>query len=516
MEHINKVRIMLKTLVLLISGTCTISAIAQISNAIKILPTDTERQIVEKAAKVVPTKAQLRWQQLELTAFFHYGINTYTDKEWGMGTEAPELFNPQNIDAAQWVRVCKQAGIKQVVLTAKHHDGFCLWPSAFTDYSVEKSSWKNGKGDVVKELSEACKAAGMGFGVYLSPWDRNHPSYGTEAYNDYFVSQLTELLTNYGRIDEVWFDGANGEGPNGKKQVYDYQRWYKLIRKLQPQAVIAIMGPDVRWVGNEAGKGREQEWGVIPVTEMNTDSIAFNSQQKDAIFKPKTGMKGDDLGSREKIKTAKELVWYPAETDVSIRPGWFFHENQNNKVKSPETLMNIYLTSIGMNSVLLLNIPPGRDGKIHAADSASLMNWKNLRDKVFQTNFMLDASLSQPSKASSKPLTDEQLSSSLSLKPVGNEYIIEAELNAESKINLLQLQENIAKGQRVESFIFEVFVEGQWKKRAEGTTIGYKRIIQFETVAATRVRLRILSSRLDPHIASMGLFFMADYKTEKK
>ena len=484
-------------------------------NSVAIQPGDTEDDLVRTAANVVPSKAQLRWQQLELTAFFHFGINTFTDKEWGAGNEDPKLFNPEGLDAKQWVKVCKDAGIKQVILTAKHHDGFCLWPSKYTEHSVKNSPWKNGKGDVMKELSEACKASGMGFGVYLSPWDRNAPSYGTEAYNDYFINQLTELLTNYGKVDEVWFDGANGEGPNGKKQVYDFQRWYKLIRKLQPQAIIAIMGPDVRWVGNEAGKGREQEWSVIPVTEMNTDSIAFHSQQKDAVFKPKTGMKGDDLGSREKIKSATKLVWYPAETDVSIRPGWFYHENQNNKVKSVQTLMNIYFTSVGRNSQLLLNIPPDKNGLISEADAKRLLEWRSVRDSIFNVDYAKGAVIQSLGKKSSL-LTDGNLFTDFTLRPDGNEYVIEAELKNNYTFNLLQLQENITKGQRVESFVFEVWNNNQWQKITEGTTIGYKRIVLFNAVTAKKLRVRILSSRLQPNLAEMGLFFYNGLNTISK
>src|SRR5215471_1887714 len=475
------------------------------ANSIVISPADKEDDIIRKAANVVPSKAQLRWQQLELTAFFHFGINTFTDREWGLGNEDPQLFNPQNLDANQWVKVCKDAGIKQVILTAKHHDGFCLWPSKYTEHSVKNSPWKNGKGDVVKELREACKAAGLGFGIYLSPWDRNSKFYGTPEYNDYFVNQLTELLTNYGKVDEVWFDGANGEGPNGKKQVYDFQRWYKLIRTLQPGAIIAIMGPDVRWVGNEAGKGRDQEWSVIPVTELNTDSIAFHSQQKDVVFKPKTGMQGNDLGSREKIKTATKLVWYPAETDVSIRPGWFYHDSQNDKVKSAQTLMNIYLTSVGKNSLLLLNIPPDKEGLIDKPDIKALQKWSELRNSVFAGNYLKSGKIVYPDKCPAEMLTDNMLSTDITLNRTGDGYVIEAELNKEYSFNLLQLQENISKGQRVESFVFEIWKDNAWEQVVEGTTIGYKRIIPFDTVNARKVRLRILSSRMQPNIAEMGL-----------
>ena len=269
----------------------SVQAQKEIRNYAVIQPTDTEADIVRKAATITPTQRQLLWQQYELTAFFHFGINTFTEREWGTGKEDPALFNPTALDAKQWVQTAKDAGFKLVILTAKHHDGFCLWPTATTQHSVKSSPWKGGKGDVVKEVAQACKELGVKFGVYLSPWDRNAPMYGTDAYNDFFVDQLTELLTQYGPVDEVWFDGANGEGPNGKKQVYDFSRWYTHIRKLQPQAVIAIMGPDVRWVGTESGYGRETEWSVVPADNLDQAAIASHSQTSIA-FKPTGDMMG--------------------------------------------------------------------------------------------------------------------------------------------------------------------------------------------------------------------------------
>lgn len=297
----------MKTLLLLTLVGISSAAFGQrAGNYVVIGPNDSEQTIIAKAAHVVPSPRQLRWQELELTAFFHFGINTFTGNEWGTGKEDPKLFNPTHLDARQWIRSVKEAGIKQVIITAKHHDGFCLWPSKYTEHSVKNSPWKDGKGDVVKEVADACREYHIGFGIYLSPWDMNSPLYGSgEAYNDYFVNQLTELLTQYGRVDEVWFDGA--KGPNGKNQVYDFDRWYKLIRKLQPGAVIAIMGPDVRWVGTESGYGRETEWSVVPANNLNQEQIAAGSQH-DLAFKPQGDMTGDDLGGREKIKNAKGLV----------------------------------------------------------------------------------------------------------------------------------------------------------------------------------------------------------------
>lgn len=487
----------------LITATA-LSSKAQQKNYVLIGTADSEEQIISKAANVVPSQRQLRWQQLELTAFFHFGVNTFTDREWGTGKEDPKVFNPSALDARQWVRVTKEAGIKQVILTAKHHDGFCLWPSSYTEHSVKNSPWKNGQGDVVKEVAEACKEYNMGFGIYLSPWDRNSALYGTEAYNDYFVHQLTELLTNYGRVDEVWFDGANGEGPNGKKQVYDFERWYQLIRKLQPTATIAIMGPDVRWVGTETGQGRETEWSVVPANNLEQSSIAANSQ-KDIAFKPQGDMMGEDLGSREKIKTAKGLVWYPAETDVSIRPGWFYHESEDAKVKTPMELTDIYFNSVGRNGVLLLNIPPDKNGLLNENDVKNLVAWKSILNDIFKQNLVKDAVLVNGRKGNSKLLFDANDATVLSAAGLNN--MIELKLNGPKKFNVLALQENIRKGQRIEKFILEYQTGGEWKKATEGTTVGYKRLIRFDAITADKVRLRILSSRLEPALAEMGLYY---------
>jgi len=487
----------------LITAT-VLSSKAQQKNYVLIGTADSEAQIISKAANVVPSQRQLRWQQLELTAFFHFGVNTFTDREWGTGKEDPKVFNPSALDARQWVRVTKEAGIKQVILTAKHHDGFCLWPSSYTEHSVKNSPWKNGKGDVVKEVAEACKEYNMGFGIYLSPWDRNSALYGTEAYNDYFVHQLTELLTNYGRVDEVWFDGANGEGPNGKKQVYDFERWYQLIRKLQPTATIAIMGPDVRWVGTETGQGRETEWSVVPANNLEQSSIAANSQ-KDIAFKPQGDMMGEDLGSREKIKTAKGLVWYPAETDVSIRPGWFYHESEDAKVKTPMELTDIYFNSVGRNGVLLLNIPPDKNGLLNENDVKNLVAWKSILNGIFKQNLVKDAVLVNGRKGNGKLLFDANDATVLSAAGLNN--MIELKLNGPKKFNVLALQENIRKGQRIEKFILEYQTGGEWKKATEGTTVGYKRLIRFDAITADKVRLRILSSRLEPALAEMGLYY---------
>lgn len=439
---------------------------------------------VSMAARLVPTPQQLEWQKMELTAFLHFGINTFTDREWGDGTEDPKLFNPTNLDADQWVRTLKEAGFQMVILTAKHHDGFCLWPSRYTTHSVASSNWKDGKGDVVCEVRDACTKYGMKFGVYLSPWDRNAPCYGdSPKYNQYFIDQLTELLTNYGEVHEVWFDGANGEGPNGKKQEYDWDRFYETIQRLQPKAVMAIMGDDVRWVGNEKGLGRETEWSATVLTP----GIYGRSETNNA----KLGISNmsADLGSRAMLEKATELFWYPSEVDVSIRPGWFYHTYEDSKVKSVKQLMDIYCQSVGYNSVLLLNIPPDREGRINAADAQRLKEFAEFRKKAFADNRVV---------AGDTPWNTAAVSSrSYALKPA-------------STVNLVMVQEDIAQGQRIEKFTIDAYTQGAWKTMGEGTTVGYKRMLRFPDIQADSLRLTINESRLDGNIIQLAAYHVPE------
>ena len=449
----------------------------------------TLEQKVSMAARLVPSPQQLEWQQMELTAFLHFGINTFADREWGDGKEDPALFNPTDLDAEQWVRTLKEAGFKMVLLTAKHHDGFCLWPTKTTKHSVASSPWTDRKGDVVKELRDACTKYDMKFGVYLSPWDRNAECYGdSPRYNEFFIEQLTELLTNYGEVHEVWFDGANGEGPNGKKQVYDWDAFYKTIQRLQPKAVMAIMGDDVRWVGNERGLGRETEWSTTVLTPGVYARSTENNQRLGI------DNKSQDLGSREMLKNATELFWYPSEVDVSIRPGWFWHENENGKVKSLKHLADIYFQSVGYNSVLLLNIPPDRRGRIHEADVARLKEFAAYRQQVFADNRV------QKGQKMWNAASGDQ-----------REY----ELKSSSKINVVLLQEDIARGQRVESFRVEGRVGGQWQLLGEGTTVGYKRMLRFPEVETEALRITIGSSRLEAHISNVAAYYAPDVEEQQ-
>jgi alpha-L-fucosidase len=455
---------------------------------VEIGPTDTIARLARKAASVVPSERQLRWQALEFQAFVHFGMNTFTDREWGEGTEDPKLFNPIDLDAGQWVEAVRAAGIRGLIVTAKHHDGFCLWPSKFTDHSVRSSPWKGGKGDVVGEVAAACRKAGLAFGVYLSPWDRHEPTYGdSPRYNDHFKSQLRELLANYGEISEVWFDGACGEGPNGKQQVYDWAGYFALIRELQPGAVISIMGPDARWIGNEAGVTRESEWSVVPVVgfddlpdEKNPGGIAhLDAQSK-------------DLGSFGRIaevaRLGGRLLWYPGQVDVSIRPGWFYHAAEDDKVKTLDQLLDIYYTSVGGNAQLLLNIPPDKRGRIHENDARRLKELGDRLRATFAVDIAIDARV--PVRTKKDLLSDE----------------LEYDLAGSKVFNVAMIREDLRWGQRIESFAFDVWDGKEWTETAKGTTVGWKKLLRFPAVEATKLRLRILRSRDELRRPEVGLF----------
>lgn len=448
----------------------------------------TAEQKLKLAASLVPTKQQYEWQKLELTAFIHFGINTFTGREWGDGSESPELFNPTDFNAEQWVVALKEGGFKMVVLTAKHHDGFCLWPTKTTEHSVANSLWRDGGGDVVRELKNAADKHNMKFGVYLSPWDRNAPSYGdSPAYNQLFINQLTELLSNYGKVHEVWFDGANGEGPNGKKQIYDWEAYYHVIDSLQPNAVKAIMGDDVRWVGNESGLGRETEWSVTPLrADIHDNAVEENNRLEISAT-------AKDLGSRKLVEKAKSIYWYPSEVDVSIRPGWFYHPEQDAQVKTLEHLVDIYYQSVGMNSVLLLNVPPDTRGLIHEVDVARLKEFGQYIKETFANNKMAETHTYWKAR---------------------NGDYKEYKIKEGETINTILLQEDIQKGQRVEVFKVEGLIDGEWKKLAEGTTIGYKRLLNFDDVAPKKIRVTLIEARFSANISEIGAYYAAPFNEE--
>jgi len=443
----------------------------------------------------IPSENQLRWQDMEMYAFIHYSLNTYTDQEWGFGNEDPKLFNPSNLDCRQWARVCKQAGMKGIIFTAKHHCGFCMWPSKYTEYSVKNSPWKNGQGDVVRELAEACKEEGLKFAVYLSPWDRNHPEYGKPAYVTYFRNQLRELLTEYGDIFEVWFDGANGGdgwygGANETRRIdgktyYQWAETFRMIRELQPNAVIWNDGGDrgdLRWVGTEAGNVGETNWSLL-------------NKEGDVPYQMlHYGVEDGDS-------------WVAAETNTSIRPGWFYHETENENVKSLSKLMDTYYKSVGRNSCLLLNFPIAPNGRIHPTDSLRGIAFKKMINEVFKTDLTktaLQTPLNIPKKQGEDVLALQ--------KAWGSGRLIEF-LNP-TTFNRFVVEEDIRYGQRVKKFSLEAEVDGQWVplkdelvENGNGlTTIGHRRIICFPTVTATRLRFIVTDAKCDPIIKKVGIY----------
>jgi alpha-L-fucosidase len=451
----------------------------------------------------VPSERQMAWHEMEMNAFIHFTINTFTDLEWGMGNESPSLFNPAHADPAQWARILKQTGFKGVILTCKHHDGFCLWPSAYTEHSIKASPYKDGKGDLVKELSEACRKEGLKFGVYLSPWDRNQGTYGTPEYITYYRNQLKELFNAYGPVFEMWFDGANGGtgyygGKNEKRSIdgRTYYQWpgtLELVRSMEPQVLFfSDAGPDVRWVGNERGIAGEPNWASIT---------------PDTLYAGKPGIEillntGSENGSQ----------WIPAEVDVSIRPGWFFHTTENNRVKTADQLFDIYLSSVGRGSVLLLNVPPDRNGLIHPLDSASLKGFREKIDHEFRTNLALGARASAGSVRGNAPqfsasrITDGDLKTYWATDDGISTESLTIDLGKSQKVKYVVIREYIRLGQRVKSFEIEVMKNGQWVKQASGTTIGYKRIVAIEPVETNSIRVKILDARACPVISEISVY----------
>lgn len=441
---------------------------------------------LEKAGRVVPTERQLRHlRETPFYAFVHFSPNTYTGLEWGTGKEDPAIFNPTELDCDSWVEAIKSAGMKGAVITAKHHDGFCLWQTETTEHSIKNSPYKNGKGDIVREFADACRRGGIKFGFYLSPWDRNCELYGTDAYNDFYRAQLTELLTNYGDVFHVWFDGACGEGPSGKKQVYDFESYFELVRKYQPNAtVFKDEGPDIRWCGNESGSARAAEWAVVPwelcyFCEKQTEGKLFDGELKHIYNSDK------DIGTLENIMYSSGLVFCPSEIDMSIRPGWFYHPEE--EPHSLERLFNTYLRSVGGNTTFNLNIPPMPNGKF---DQRDIVRLKELGDKI-RSSFAVD--LCENAKVTRTSLGGYQC-----------EYLVE--LDEEKDINFFELEEDITQGQRVESFRILRRKDGLWDKvYSNYTTIGNKRIIE-EDVQCDAFKIVVEASRGEPIISKIAAY----------
>lgn len=447
----------------------------------------------------LPTKQQLAWHQMEFYFFIHFGPNTFTDKEWGHGDEPEDIFNPTQLDCRQWARIARQAGAKGIIITAKHHDGFCLWPSKYSAHTVRESKWKNGKGDVLKELSQACREQGLKFGVYISPWDRNHPKYGTAEYNDVYVNTMKEIFASYGNIWELWWDGANGEGPNGKKQVYDFRRFENTVRAISPKTVVfSDIGPDIRWVGNENGVAGKTNWNYL-------DTAGFKRGEG--------GPSQDTLNSGN--RDGKN--WIPAECDVSIRPGWFYHANEDAKVKSGEQLFDLYLKSVGRGSNLLLNVPPDRRGLINEKDSAALMTFKKLRDESFAENLLLSAKTYWEINEEAI-IKDSVIFRTFDKKGYAygiNLQSFSVQLPQATKMNCIVLREAIHLGQSVQNFKIILFNDDKQVGEITGTTVGRKRILTFPAATVTSFKVYLDDRNGNDNVSGVAAYLIDEGLVEK-
>lgn len=450
----------------------------------------------------LPSERQLAWHELEYYAFVHFNMNTFTNMEWGTGGEKPQQFNPSELDTRQWARVAKEAGMKGIILTAKHHDGFCLWPTKTTEHSVKNSPWKEGKGDLLKDLSEACKESGLKFGVYLSPWDRNHEAYGQPEYVADFHEQLRELLTNYGEVFEVWFDGANGGsgyygGANETRKIdnktyYEWDKAIALVRDLQPNAVIfSDGGPDIRWVGNEEGWANETNWSIMRRNEIFPGWPRYVELRS-----------GHEDGTH----------WLPAEVDVSIRPGWYYHPAEDHQVKSLPHLLDIYYNSVGRNASLLLNLPVDDRGLVHEKDTQQLMALRRQLEKDFETDLAkgieVHATDYRGENVNYKPknVNDGDMQTYWATNNGVTQATITMEFDKPTTVNRIVLQEYIPLGQRVKNFIVSAEINGKWQEIHGQTTIGYKRILRFDTVKATKVKVQIMDAKGPIAISNIELY----------
>jgi len=451
----------------------------------------------------LPSEKQMGWHEMEMNAFIHFTTNTFTGLEWGFGNEKETIFSPSELDAMQWVKTLKEAGFKGVILTCKHHDGFCLWPSKFTEHSVKNGLWKNGKGDIVKDVADACKKEGLKFGVYLSPWDRNRADYGTPAYIEYYRNQLKELFTNYNSIFEMWFDGANGGngfygGANETRKIngatyYDWPKTLDLVTSIQPNVLFfSDAGPDLRWCGNERGTAGETNWNTI-----TNDTLYAGKANIERLL---------NTGSEDGTK------WVPSEVDVSIRKGWFYHPQEDTLVKSPERLFQIYLTTVGRGSTLLLNVPPDQRGLFHENDVKALQGFKKILDREFKTNLALHATVksstfrgNDPSYSAAK-VTDGKKDTYWATDDNIKSGSLEIDLGKVQPVKYVLLQEYIRLGQRVKSVTVEAWINDRWKTVAAATTIGYKRILKLDALKTNKIRINIIDAKACPLISAVEVY----------
>jgi alpha-L-fucosidase len=447
----------------------------------------------------LPNAKQLSWQNKPFYLFMHFGPNTFTDLEWGKGSEKEEVFNPVALDCRQWCRIAKAVGATGIVITAKHHDGFCLWPSAYSNHTVAQSSWRNGKGDVLKELSAACREYGLSMGVYLSPWDRNHPAYGTASYNEVFMNMMEEVVRNYGPFFEFWWDGANGEGPNGKKMIYDWHGFESTIRRIAPNTMVfSDIGPDMRWVGNENGIAGTTNWNLL-------DTAGFS---RGLGAPPNDTLNQGNMNGRN---------WIPAECDVSIRPGWFYHVKEDSLVKSPEKLFDIYLKSVGRGANLILNVPPDPRGLISPYDSAALMGFAKLRRESFENSLLNEKHLIQICTGTADHHSSID-AKSIIFEP-GNNYTgewLRIHFDDEQIINCIRLNERIQYGQQIKSFSIKLYDKNFGLLYDNTyTTIGHQRILTFPPKKIKYIEVRILDAKQSPVISGMDVFRIPEKLVEQ-
>lgn len=478
------------------------------------IPQNSTIEEVEKlAVQVRPSYRQLDYQEREMLGFIHIGMNTFTGAEWGTGQESPSIFNPSELNADEWVKTFKEAGITGIILVAKHHDGFCVWPSKYTNHTIANSPWRNGKGDMVKEVADACKKYDMKLCLYLSPWDMHDPSYGTDAYNDYYVHQLEELLTNYGPVYLLWFDGAGvNSKTSGKEMNFDWERIFKRARELQPDVLLSGAAPDIRWVGNETGRGRKTEWSVQGIDDEN---ILFGGEVKGHNAMAK------NLGSIEELINKKRLVWYPSRGGLPLRKGWFYNANTDNTVKSLEYLVNSYFSTVGQNSNLLPNLSPDKTGRFPQKDAEQLVRFGKIIAEMKKTDYARGATTRPVSgwDSSSKKnvLTDDNPFTSWQTPENVTQAVVEIKLQKSTPINVIKLQENIRDyGQRIEAFAIDAQLDGQWKEIATSTTVGFQKMVRLDNPVNTdKFRIRILDSRQSVTLGNISMYYLSPIPQEE-
>lgn len=498
--------------VLLFSGYVAAQDVKTEGVSVTLPDNPSKEQVIELATRVRPSYRQLDYQQREMLGFIHIGMNTFTGAEWGTGKEEPSLFNPSQLNADEWVKTFKDAGVTGVILVAKHHDGFCTWPSKYTTHTVAHSPWRGGKGDLVKEVANACRKYDMKLCIYLSPWDMHEKTYGTAAYNDYYIHQLEELLTHYGPVYLLWFDGAGVESSvSGKEMPFQWERIFSKARELQPDVILSGNAPDVRWVGNESGKGRETEWCVQGI---NNSEKLFGSL---ANYNPMLA----DLGGVDDLMAKKRLVWYPSRGGLPLRKGWFYNERDNATTKSLKYLVNSYFSTVGQNSNLLPNLSPDASGRIPEKDARRLIDFGNIIQRMKAVDYAQGAMVTPVSgwigDTSSAVITDETPFTCWHTADGVTSATAEVRLKQPATINVIKLQENVRDfGQRVESFAVDVMTSAGWKEIARSTTIGFRKMVRLsESVCADQFRIRFTDARVSVSWGGLSMYYLEEVPEEE-